>query len=308
MSDVPLVVLAAGLSKRFGRLKQLEPLGPGGEALMDYNIYDAARAGFGRAVLVTRPEIREHMEHHVEEILGPSGFPVSIVEQTLETGVDGFRTPPDRAKPWGTGQAVLLASAVIGGPFAVCNADDLYGPGAFRLLHEHMVAGEAAADAALVGYKLGETLSRSGGVSRAICTLRGGRQLAGIVEVQDVRKSDGWITGREVDGEPVELEDEATVSMNLWGFTPHVLELLARQFRVFLGSWGAEPMAEFYLSTALNHQVEIDATRVTVLQAPDRWLGLTHGDEHEPARRSLEKRIAEGVYPERLAEGFSRFG
>lgn len=298
------MILAAGLSKRYGRLKQLDPLGPGGEAIMDYNIYDAARAGFGRAVVITRPEILDDVVAHVTDTVG-NALQLDFVEQTLDVDVDGFSTPPDRAKPWGTGHAVLLAGQTLPGPFAVCNSDDLYGPGAFRLLHDHLAGERRRTHAALVGYTLRDTLSRSGGVSRAVCTLRGERQLARITEVQDIRPTDGWITGRELNGEPVELEEEATVSMNIWGFTPHVVELLARQFVRFLESWGADPVAEFYLSTALNNQVQIDATRVTVLEAPDKWFGVTHADEREQARQRLAERIREGVYPEGLAAGFA---
>lgn len=303
MSDLPLVLLAAGLSKRYGRLKQVDPLGPFGESIMTYNVYDAARAGFGRAVIVTRSEIREQLEAHLAEVVG-DGFPLHFVEQTLAATADGFSTPPDRVRPWGTGHAVLQAGAGLDGPFAVCNSDDLYGPGAFRLLRAHLDRGGGGAEAALVGYTLADTLSRSGGVSRALCTLDAERCLARITEIQDVRRTDGWITGREVGGEPVELADEAIVSMNIWGFTRPVIRLLARQFARFLGHWGADPVAEFYLSTALDGQVQIGATRVAVLQAPDKWFGVTHADEGEHARARLAERVAEGVYPERLADGF----
>ena len=304
MSAPPLVVLAAGLSTRYGRLKQLDPLGPGGESIMDYNVYDAARAGFGRAVFVIRPEIRDALRSHVEGVVGDA-MRVEFVDQTVEVTVDGFTTPLDRGRPWGTGHAVLCARDVLDGPFAVCNSDDLYGPGAFRLLYDYFAEAPPTPDAALVGYTLIDTLSLAGGVSRAVCTLRGEGLLARITEIQDVRRTDRWITGREVDGAPVELEAHAMVSMNIWGFTPHVLDLLGRQFVRFFEYWGADPVAEFFLSTALNGQVQIGATRVAVLDAPDTWFGVTHSGERELAQETLAARIAAGVYPERLAEAFS---
>ncbi len=302
MSPPTLVVLAAGLSTRFGSLKQLAPVGPHGEAIMDYNVVDAARAGFDGIVYVVRPEIEDDVRSHVRDVLGDA-VPVSFVRQTLDRIPAGYRAPPDRRKPWGTAQAVLCAGSALRGPFAVCNADDLYGPDAFSKLAAYLGRSPApATEAALVGYTLSETLSGSGGVARGICVPGREGLLEHITEVRDIRRTDGWITGADTTGEPVELLGDELVSMNLWGFTPPVVELLERQLKRFLGHWGANADQEFLLSTALNDQVELGATRVAVLHSQDPWFGVTHAADHEQARVALAERIREGQYPENLRE------
>lgn len=301
----PLVVLAAGLSTRYGQLKQLDGLGPGGEAIMDYNVYDAVRAGFGQIVYVVRREIREDIERHVDRVFGDA-LSVRYVCQELDRLPEGYRAPPDRRKPWGTAHAVLCAAEEIHEPFAVCNADDLYGPGAFELLHEHLVEDPLQTEAALVGYTLEKTLSGEGGVARGVCLLGRHDLLERVTEVREIRANDGWITGVETDGTPVELDGSGMVSMNLWGFAPSVIDLMARQFRRFLDYWGSEPSREFYLSTAINGQIELGATRVRVLPAPDTWFGITHAADRSRSEAILRERVASGAYPRRLAEALVR--
>ena len=301
--NLPLVVMAAGLSRRFGRLKQLQPVGPGGEAVLDYNVYDAVRAGFSRVLFVVRPEIEEAVRAHVGSVIGDR-VPVDFVCQELHQVPKGFRAPPDRLKPWGTGQAVLEAARRIDGPFAVCNADDLYGPGAFALLRHHMSSAPSPTTSALVGYRLSDTLGGSGEVARGICVLKRDGLLEGITEVRQVRRRDGWVTGVEVDGEPVEMTGNETVSMNLWGLLPDVVERLERQFTRFLETWGSDTQHEFFLSTAVSRQIRLGQTEVEVYGAPDPWVGMTHTDDFERVERALGQRIAEGVYPDRLREGF----
>lgn len=301
----PLVVLAAGLSTRYGRLKQLDALGPGGEAIMDYNVYDAARAGFGSVTFVVRPEILDDVRAHVERVIGDA-LRVRYVAQTLENIPDGFRAPPDRKSPWGTAHAVLCAAEVTEPPFAVCNADDLYGPGAFELLHAFLTRAPLPADAALVGYALDETLSGAGDVARGVCQLGREGLLERITEVREIRRRDGWITGVEAGGGAVELSGGEVVSMNLWGFSARVIEVLGRQFARFLGHWGADPMQEFFLSTAVNQQIELEVSRVQVLHAPDSWFGITHADDRARSQAILLERVGSGAYPKRLAEGLLR--
>lgn len=301
----PLVVLAAGLSTRYGGLKQLDGLGPRGEAIMDYNVYDAIRAGFGEVTYVVRAAIREDVERHVERVLG-SGFSARFVEQELDRLPEGYRAPPDRRRPWGTAQAVLSAAADFDGPFAVCNSDDLYGPGAFQLLHAHLAEEPIQTEAALVGYRLAETLSGEGGVARGVCVLGRHDLLERVTEVREIRENDGWITGVETNGNPVELDGSEIVSMNLWGFTPPVIDLLGRQFRRFLDYWGSDTSQEFYLSTAINGQIELGVTRVKVLEAPDTWFGVTHAADRTRSEMILRERVASGAYPGRLAEALVR--
>lgn len=297
--STPIVVLAAGLSTRYGRLKQLDPLGPGGESIMDYNVFDAVRAGFDRVIFVVREEIEEAIRLHVEKLTGGS-VEVEYARQELDDLPPGYRAPPDRSRPWGTGHAALCASCRTEGAFGVCNADDLYGPGAFEALLGQLNSDDEA-DATLVGYTLAETLSRIGSVSRGVCVLGPDGLLATVSELTQVRRIESSIMAEAMDGGAVELTGREVTSMNLWGFTPPVVERFARQFRRFLDTWGADAEREFYLSTEVNGQIQVGATRVRVLRAEDRWLGVTHPEDREPARADLLGRVRAGVYPERLA-------
>ncbi|MDA0329889.1 MAG: NTP transferase domain-containing protein [Gemmatimonadetes bacterium] len=303
----PLVVLAAGLSTRYGRLKQLDPLGPRGEAIMDFNVFDAARSGFGSVTFVVRREILDAVRTHVDDVLGGT-FETNFVCQELDQLPDGFRAPPDRVKPWGTAHAVLCAADSLEGPFAVCNADDLYGPEAFRLLHDQMTDDGRTTQAALVGYTLENTLSGAGGVARGVCVLGKDDLLERVTEVQNIRRSDGWVTGIATDGAPVELTGQEIVSMNLWGFSPSVIDLLRRQFQRFLHYWGSDTQQECFLSTTVSAQIELEATRVTVLQAPDTWFGITHAADRVRSEAILRERVASGSYPARLADALARLG
>ena len=306
MTAPSLIVLAAGMSTRYGRLKQVDPMGPAGESIMDYNVYDAARAGFSKVVFVIRPEIEETVRAHVARIVG-DGFPTEFVHQTLhDLPADLPPCPPDRKRPWGTGQAVLTASQRVEGPFGVCNADDLYGSDAFVKLFQHLATEPLPTEAAMVGYTLTDTLSGSGGVSRGICVLGRDHLLDRVTEVREIRKTDGWIVGEEANGETVELRGHEVVSMNLWGFSDPVVTLLHRQFRRFLKRWGGHTDAEFPLSTALSEQVQLGTVRVTVIQGKADWFGITHAADREGAQAMVQARVAEGIYPADLAEAFRR--
>jgi hypothetical protein len=275
--------------------------------MMDFNVYDAVRAGFGSVTYVVRREILDDVRKHVRSVVGDA-VETHFVCQELGALPDGFRAPPDRAKPWGTAHAVLCAAKHIDGPFAVCNADDLYGPGAFALLHEYMTVDPLPTEAALVGYTLEKTLSGGGGVARGVCALRKDDMLERVTEVQNIRRAEGWITGSKTDGSPVELSGNEVVSMNLWGFTPPVMELLGRQFRRFLEYWGADTEEECFLSTTVNAQIELEATRVRVLRAPDTWFGVTHAADRARSAAILSERVASGAYPTRLADALIRMG
>lgn len=300
-------MLAAGLSTRYGRLKQLDPLGPGGEAIMDFNVFDAMRAGFGSVTYVVRREILDAVRKHVHDVFD-TAFPVDFVCQELELVPEGLSAPPDRRKPWGTGHAVLCVAEAIEGPFAVCNADDLYGPGAFELMHAYVSEDPPRTEAALVAYGLETTLSGAGGVARGVCVLGQHDLLERVTEVREIRRKDGFITGIETDGAPVELDGAAKVSMNLWALSPPTIDLMRRQFARFLSYWGSDTSAEFFLSTALNGQISLGATRVLVLDAPDTWFGVTHAADRARSQAILRERVASGVYPERLADALMRLG
>ncbi len=272
---------------------------------MDYNVFDAVRAGFEDVVYVVRPEIEDDIRRHVEALAGDA-VSIGFVHQTLDRIPPGYRVPPDRRKPWGTAQAVLCAAPALDGPFAVCNADDLYGPDAFRKLAAKLREEPRSTEASLVGYTLSETLSGSGGVARGICVPGREGLLEHITEVREIRRIDGWITGVGTDGEAVELRGDELVSMNLWGFTPPVVDLLARQLGRFLEHWGANADQEFLLSTAVNGQVELGATRVAILHSTDSWFGVTHAADHEQVRGALDERIRKGHYPEDLKQALAK--
>lgn len=301
------MVLAAGLSTRYGRLKQVDPMGPCGASIMDYNVYDALRAGFSDVVFVTRPEIEDEVRDHVTRIVGDA-LPVRFVRQTLDDLPPGFSPPPDRTRPWGTAHAVLCGADAVRGPFGICNADDLYGTTAFESLHRHLSASPLSTEAALVGYTLSDTLSGQGGVSRGICVLGRERLLESVTEIRDIRRVEGWIQGEDEEGVSVELRGHEVVSMNLWGFSGPVIAAMTRQFRRFLERWGADTAAEFPLSTALSEQVQLGSVRVAVLPGGDAWFGVTHPADRERARAALASRIAAGLYPDNLIAAFRSHG
>src|SRR2546422_845945 len=293
-----LVILAAGVGSRFGGPKQLSPIGPYGETLLDYAIYDALRAGFSRAVLVIRKELAASLRDHVSAVTG-GAVPVDYVEQ---------RVPEGRAKPWGTAHAVLAVRGALEGPFAVCNADDFYGPGAYRLLADHLTGRTVPPEHALVGYRLDATLSEHGGVARAVASCGPDGLLARLVEVRDVRRIEGLglgIRGSTAASEQREFTGREHVSMNLWGFTPDVLAVLEEQFAVFLAAQRA-PDAEFLLSTALDEQVTAGRARLRVLTGPDRWLGMTFAADVPAVRAAIGALVRAGAYPADLRAAFTQ--
>jgi len=289
-----LVILAAGLSTRYGKLKQLDPVGPAGEALLDYGIHDALRAGFGRIVLVIRREIEEPFRAHCDARW--PGVPVAFAFQRLDQLPPDVTPPAHRVKPWGTAHAALAAAPRVDGACAVCNADDLYGPTAYAALAAHLAApGEAHA---LAAYRLDETLSAHGGVSRGLLDVDGGR-LRGITEIFDIRRDGPHLRGRSLDGRVRELRADAPVSMNLWGFRPGVFELLREAFRAFLARPDAGT-AEFLLSDTLGDLAAAGRVRLDVLPTAERWLGMTHPADRELVAARLRTLVADGRYPSPL--------
>jgi len=294
LSAPTLVILAAGVGSRFGGLKQLAPVGPHGEALLDYGVYDALRAGFRNVVLVIRREVEELFRRHVADVIGPR-IEIVFAHQKLEP------PRPGRAKPWGTGHAVLAAAWGIRGSFAVMNADDCYGTDAFRLLFEHL---ESSAEHALVGYTLRETMSAHGGVSRAIVELDARGYVSRLTEVADIVAGGAAFTGWTTGGEAVSLRGDEVVSMNLWGFTPAVLPTLERQFAAFLEARSADPRAEFLLSEAVGGQLATNDMRVRVLRTRARWFGMTFSADDLSVRNEVQRLVDAGQYPANLKDGF----
>jgi hypothetical protein len=294
-----LVLLAAGMGSRYGGLKQLEPVGPHGETLMDYSIYDALGAGFGRVVFVIRPEIEDAFQRTVGDRYRDR-IGVGVVHQRLDDLPEGVVAPLARRKPWGTGQALLAVRGVVEGPFAVANADDFYGRPAFEALAAFLAEEMPGKPVhAVVGYELWRTLSFSGAVNRALLRADADGWLSGIEEVFDIAADPGGGGKGTVAGRSVILEGGDLVSMNLWGFRPSVFEPLAQGFRGFLTSPGSVD-TEYYLPTAIQALILTGQARVRVLAPDSPWCGLSHAADLPAAKKTIMGQIAQGVYPERL--------
>jgi len=284
-----LLVLAAGLGSRYGGPKQMEPVGPSGEAVLDYAVFDAVRSGFGRAVFVVRQEMEEVFRSAITQRYS-GRIAVDFVHQAVGDLPEGFRVPAGREKPWGTGHAVWCARGAIAGPFAVINADDFYGAGSFARLAAFL-ARPGGGSFAIIGFTLANTLSENGTVSRGVCEVKAGR-LSSITEEKAISKSDVG-AGRRFSGAEI-------VSMNLWGFTPAVFDGLDAGLRAFLSSGGSDPKAEFYLPAAVSEMVARGAATVEVIPSADAWFGITYREDRQQVAAAVRALVAAGKYPPRL--------
>ena len=308
-----LAILAAGRSTRFGRLKQLAPIGPGDAALLDYALYDGALAGFTRFVLVIQEALRPDFEAHLRPAIA-AGLDVRFAHQRLTHPGLVDDPPPRRTRPWGTGHAVLTAGELIDGPFAVCNADDFYGREAYAALaaamrNADMTIGKAdftirprghpLTPAFTIGYPLAATLSGSGGVSRGICEVGDEGTLQRLTEGLELRRAGARVRGHDVSGRTIDISAQTPVCTNLWGFPPAILPPLRDLFRHFLASAPGLDR-EFYLSEAMNELIATESARCTVLPTDALWLGVTFPDDHAGVAESLRKLVDSKVYPMRL--------
>jgi NDP-sugar pyrophosphorylase family protein len=301
-SQPELVVMAAGMGSRYGGLKQIDPVGPGGENVLDYSVFDAMRAGFGKVVFVIRRDIEEifrekigrAIEHRVE---------CAYVHQELDALPPGFAVPDGRVKPWGTAHAALCARDAIAGPFAVINADDFYGAAAFQEVGGHLTAAAASGQAGeycMVGYRLDHTLSEHGHVSRGVCSVTGGGYLTGIVERTRIQRFDDGIKCALGDEHWETLAPDTIVSMNIWGFTREFFDHLEDAFRAFLEQHGRELKSEAYLPAVVDVAMRTGRARVKVLRTDARWFGVTYQEDRAVAQRAVRELVATGQYPERL--------
>ena len=291
------------MGSRFGGPKQLEPLGPSGETLLDYALFDAQRAGFGRAVLIIRRELRAAFERSIVPRWA-ARLPLALVEQSLDALPPGVARSPTRTKPWGTAQAVLAAADLVTGPFAVVNGDDFYGRGAYTAAAAALLAGAAgeAGEAvyASVGYPLRATLSASGTVTRAVLRTSADNWLQSIEEVSGIEQvgDDGQV--RSADGRLRTMPGSTLVSMNMWAFTPALFPQLAAGFRDFLLAHGSDDRAEFLLPTMVEGLIQRGAARVRVLPGGGPWSGVTHPDDRPVVARFLRDLVDRGEYPRAL--------
>ena len=295
-----LIILAAGIGRRYGGLKQLESVGPAGETIMDFSIYDAVRAGFGQVVFVIRPDMAG-VFHATIGRRYEQRIPVAYAYQRLDALPAGFAVPPGRTKPWGTGQAVLSAADNVHEPFAIANADDFYGAGSFAALSAFLQRPQTGPPVyALVGYVLRNTLSESGAVSRAVCRCTAEGWLEDIVETHGIER-DGRGARRVDEQDQVHrLSGDETVSMNLWGFVPAFLGELRSAFDRFLRTHGTSPDAELYLPAVVRDALRPGHARVRVLPSTDRWCGITNPRDKDPVVRFIRQLVDQGVYPTKL--------
>jgi len=296
-----LLILAAGIGSRYGGLKQTDPIGLGGETIIDYSVYDAIGAGFGRLVFVIRREIESAFRESIASRFD-STIPVEYVYQEMDACTGGFTVPSGRSKPWGTGHAVLVAEKLIDGPFAVINADDFYGATSFRLLAEHLhgACDTSVADYSMVGFVLRNTLSDFGAVSRGICKCDDTNRLRKIVEITNIVKDGDRAKYRDDTGKLHPLSGSETVSMNTWGFTGSIFDHLGQRFAEFLAEHGHDPNAEYFLPTVVNTLVAAGRAQVRVMPSRDSWFGVTYPEDKAFVARNIRKLTARGEYPETL--------
>jgi len=291
-----LVLLAAGMGSRYGGLKQIDPVGPGGQTIMDYSVYDAARAGFGKVVFVIRESFAEAFRRDVGA-RAARHLPVDYAYQDLSQVPPWFTVPADRQKPWGTAHAILAARQLVREPFAAINADDFYGREGFEVMARHLERSEG--DHAMVGYVLRATLSDHGSVARGVCKVDAAGCLDTVVEHLKIERDGQGAVDRQAGGD-VRLTGDEIVSMNFWGFTPTILEQLQVGFEQYLRAEGTQLRSEFLLPSIVDRLIRDHKARVKVLRSSGTWFGVTYPDDKPKVMASLRTLTAQGLYPASL--------
>lgn len=301
MMKPTLFVLAAGMGSRYGGLKQLDGVGPHGETIMDYSIYDALKAGFGKVVFVIRKDFEQDFR---EKILSKyeGSIPVEVVFQSIDSLPEGYTAPDGRTKPWGTNHAVLMGADVIREPFAVINADDYYGTDAFRVIAEELSRErDRKGDYCMVGFRVGNTMTENGSVSRGVCTADADGYLANVVERTAIAFDDQHrITFTDENGRICHLDPNTPVSMNFWGFTPDYFDFSKREFIKFLDARIDEPKSEYYIPTAVNDLIHSGEATVRLLDTTSKWFGVTYAEDRASVVAQLAALHDAGVYPDKL--------
>ena len=300
--DITLLVLAAGMGSRYGGLKQLDQVGPNGESIIDYSVFDAIRAGFTKIVFVIRKDIEDAFKQHVGSRYSDK-IKVDYAFQQLDNLPVGFSVPEGRTKPWGTGQALLAAKDVINEPLAVINADDFYGKDAFKFTADLLkeVKDNTVAEFCMCGFDLRKTLSDFGSVSRGICSIDEKGFLSDVTELTKIEKKEDGSVVNSAEGESIsELTGDEVVSMNMWGFTPVIFDHLEKMFSAFLAEQGTEMKSEFFLPFAVDELIKSDKATVKVLNSHDKWFGVTYSEDKEIVVNNIKELINDGVYPEKL--------
>ena len=295
-----LFVLAAGMGSRYGGLKQLDGLGPNGETIMDYSVFDALRAGFGKVVFVIRKDFEQDFR---EKVLSKyeGHVPVEVVFQGLDKLPEGYTVPEGRTKPWGTNHAILMGAGVINEPFLVINADDYYGPDAFRVIADELMRPrDRKGDYCMVGFRVANTMTENGSVSRGVCTTADG-MLADVTERTDISFApENSIVLTDENGAKQNLDRETPESRNMWGFTPDYFEFSDREFRTFLDNNTNPLKGEYYIPSAVDTLVKNGEATVKVLDTTSRWFGVTYAADRQGVVDNLAALHADGTYPAKL--------
>jgi UTP-glucose-1-phosphate uridylyltransferase len=297
MSSPTQLIMAAGMGTRYGGLKQIDPIGPGGATIVEYSIYDALRAGFGKIIIVIRKDIEQAFKQSIGSRFHEH-VPVDYVFQEIEKLPQGFAVPAGRTKPWGTAHAVLMAADVIHEPFAVINADDFYGAASYQVLARHLRS--ATRDYGTVGFILRETLSPFGSVARGVCRVNSEGFLGGIEELTSIKGHGAGAQNTNAAGNVTNLTGDETVSMNMWGFTPQIFPQLRSLFRSFLEGNSTDLKAECYLPKAVNQLIAEGHARVKVLHSSSAWFGITYREDRPHVAEKIGRFVTAKLYPERL--------
>ena len=298
-----LVLLAAGMGSRYGGLKQLDGLGPNGETIMDYSIYDAIKAGFGKIVFVIRKDFEQEFR---EKVLSKyeGHIPAEVCYQSLDALPEGFTVPEGREKPWGTNHAVMMAKDLIHEPFCVINCDDFYNRDSFMVIGKFLadLPDNATNTYAMVGFRVGNTLSENGTVARGVCSKDENELLTTVVERTEIMRIEGKVSYKDENGEWIAIEDNTPVSMNMWGFTPDYFAHSDAYFKQFLSDPKnqANPKAEFFIPLMVNELVNNGTSTVKVLDTTSKWFGVTYSADRQATVDRIQALVSEGVYPNKL--------
>lgn len=294
-----LLVLAAGMGSRYGGNKQLEKVGPNGETIIDYSIFDAARAGFGRIIFVIRRDIEEQIiDSFVKPLKGI--IDVDYVFQDIDNLPSGLKPHPERSKPWGTSHAIMVAAGKIKEPFGVINSDDYYGVESFRILYDFLMNDKSDNNYCIVGYRMGNTLSDHGHVNRGVCRADDNGMLEHIVETRKIEKRPDGIFAPAPGGGMQSFTGDEIVSMNLFGFKPSCFDFLEREFTSFIHRSKEDPNAELDIPTSMDVFIKSGEVSIKVLMTDDRWFGVTYREDRPFVVENIEKMVSEGIYPSPL--------
>ena len=276
--NTELLIMAAGMGSRFGGLKQIEPIGPNGEIILDFSIYDAVEAGFNKAIFIIKKEIEKEFRQVVGKRIEKM-MDVEYAFQEIDKLPEGYEVPSDRVKPWGTAHAVLCARDVVKSPFAVINADDFYGKSSYKIIHDELVQSNGMC---MVGYELGNTITENGTVSRGVCELENG-YLKSVTEHTALDKNSG-------------IPLDSIVSMNMWGLDPGIFPFMENEFKLFLNEKINVPKSECYLPSVISKRIEKENMPVKVLKTAEKWYGVTYREDMDSVREAMSKFINEGLY------------